>query len=118
MPPVMLQEAVENMLNDAVGQPVGTPNTISTIQEDIREIKFSIDFGSNETGCFFDSSQIRATVNPDNFLAQSETSCIVSRGKTDPVQKVRLKICKNLNFITLSKSNSKLKLEIQTRNRN
>ena len=57
----------------------------------IRQLLLRIDFGAQETGCFFDSTQIKASINPENFEELSETdytSCLIrkkspSRGKTE-----------------------------------
>ena len=57
----------------------------------IIQLLLRIDFGAQETGCFFDSTQIKASINPENFEELSEadyTSCLIrkkspSRGKTE-----------------------------------
>ena len=91
MPPVMIIEVVEGMQNDVTGM----ANDVSAMAQrptihtdDIREIKFQIDYGAQETGCFFDSSQIRATFNTNNFLAHPSTSCIITHRKSAHIQKV------------------------------
>ena len=56
-------------------------------EDDIREIEFQINFG-DDTGCFFDASQIKTVINPSRMMAHSDSSCEVIR---DGIKKVKLK---------------------------
>ena len=62
----------------AVGSPSARP---IRPPNDILELTFKLDYGENSTGCFFDSNQIRTTVNSVNVVDASDTSCVVERGK-------------------------------------